>query len=203
MAKLGYKIQFYQPPISKKLLQKLKDVSDEWLKMMHGSEKHFSLGWFDESYLSECEIATVQTSTGEITAFANIIPEYQINEITIDLMRRRTEVEHGTMEFLFISLFQHFKERGYDGFNLGLSALSGVGETPKSPRLEKILRYLYNHLDRFYNFQGLHSFKEKFHPHWEPRYLVYSGATALPEVVVALIRADSGDRTLDYFKPGS
>jgi phosphatidylglycerol lysyltransferase len=166
-------------------------------------EKHFSLGWFDENYLKGCEIATVQTETGEIIAFANIIPEYQINEITIDLMRRRTEVEHGTMDFLFISMFQHFKELGYDGFNLGLSALSGVGQTHESPRLEKSLHYLYEHLNRFYNFQGLHSFKEKFQPRWEPRYFVYPSATALPEVVVALIRADSGDRILDYFKPGS
>nr|WP_041392134.1 phosphatidylglycerol lysyltransferase domain-containing protein [Pleurocapsa sp. PCC 7327] len=58
-----------------------------------------------------------------------MIPEYQINEITIDLMRRRTEIEHGTMDFLLISMFQHFKEQGYDSSNLGLSALSGVGET--------------------------------------------------------------------------
>ncbi|NEQ25101.1 MAG: hypothetical protein F6K28_39665 [Microcoleus sp. SIO2G3] len=29
----------------------------------------------------------VQTPTGEISAFANVIPEYQLNEITIDLIR--------------------------------------------------------------------------------------------------------------------
>jgi phosphatidylglycerol lysyltransferase len=201
--KSGYKVEFYQPPISKQLLSKLKVVSDEWLKMMRGSEKKFSLGWFDENYLKECEIAAVHTETEEITAFVNIIPEYQINEITIDLMRRRMQVEHGTMDFLFISMFQHFKERGYDSFNLGLSALSGVGQSHESPRLEKSLRYLYEHLNRFYNFEGLHSFKKKFQPRWEPRYLVYPGATALPEVIVALIRADSGDRILDYLKPGS
>jgi phosphatidylglycerol lysyltransferase len=120
----------------------------------------------------------------------------------IDLMRRRTEVEQGTMDFLFTSMFQHFKERGYDTFNLGLVALSGVGEKPKSPRLERAMHYLYNHLNQFYNFQGLHAFKEKFKPHWEPRYFIYPSRTALPEVIVALIRADSGDRLLDYFKPG-
>lgn len=202
-SKLGYKVEFYQPPISDRLLSKLKTVSDEWLKMMHGSEKKFSLGWFDETYLKECEIAALQTETGEITAFVNIVSEYQINEITIDLMRRRLEVEPGTMDFLFLSLFESFKQRGYDRFNLGLSALAGVGESRQSPRLEKGLHYLYEHLNRFYNFEGLHSFKEKFHPLWEPRYLIYPGANALLEVVVGLIRADSGDRWLDYFKPGS
>jgi phosphatidylglycerol lysyltransferase len=202
MKKLGHEVKFYAPPISDQLLLELKALSDEWLQMTEGSEKQFSLGWFHEEYLQDCEIVVVQTAEGKISAFANVIPEYQLNEITIDLMRRRTEVEQGTMDFLFTSMFQHFKERGYDTFNLGLVALSGVGEKPKSPRLERALHYLYNHLNQFYNFQGLHAFKEKFKPHWEPRYFIYPSRTALPEVIVALIRADSGDRLLDYFKPG-
>ncbi len=202
MKKLGHEVKFYAPPISDQLLLELKALSDEWLQMTEGSEKQFSLGWFHEEYLRDCEIVVVQTAEGKISAFANVIPEYQLNEITIDLMRRRTEVEQGTMDFLFTSMFQHFKERGYDTFNLGLVALSGVGEKPKSPRLERALHYLYNHLNQFYNFQGLHAFKEKFKPHWEPRYFIYPSRTALPEVIVALIRADSGDRLLDYFKPG-
>ena len=200
MTKLGYEVKFYQPPISNDLLRQLKSVSDEWLQLVQGSEKKFSLGWFDEAYLRECEIVTVQSSDGDIIAFANILSEYQLNEVTNDMMRHRKSIENGTMDFLFISMFQHYKERGYDGFNIGLSALAGVGENQKSQRLEKVLRYLYKHLERFYNFQGLHAYKDKFHPRWESRYLVYPNLTALPDVVVALVRADSGDRLLDYFK---
>jgi phosphatidylglycerol lysyltransferase len=203
MTKQGYIIEFHQPPISDALLQELREVSDEWLEMMQGSEKRFSLGWFDDAYLRDCEIILVRSPGKQVSAFANVVTEYQLNEITIDLMRRRAEIEPGTMDFLFISMFQYFKERGYDGFNLGLSALSGVGDTEQSPRLERAIHYLYGHLNQFYNFKGLHAYKEKFHPRWEPRYLIYPGLTALPDVVIALIRADSGDRLLDYFKPGS
>ncbi|MEA5580425.1 phosphatidylglycerol lysyltransferase domain-containing protein [Nodularia harveyana UHCC-0300] len=201
--KSGHQVKFYQPPIANELLKELKSVSDEWLKMMQGAEKKFSVGWFDNSYLRECKIIAVYSPQGTISAFANVISEYQKNEITIDLMRRHTEIEKGTMEFLFISMFQHFQQMKYDSFNLGLSALSGVGETPDSPRLEKGLKYLYEHLNKFYNFKGLHTFKDKFSPRWEPRYLVYSNLAALPDIVVALVRADSGDRLLDYFKPGA
>lgn len=203
LTKLGYQVSFHQPPISSELLHQLKSVSDEWLRMVQGSEKHFSLGWFDEVYLRECEIAVVYTPDGKIDAFTNLLPEYQLNEVTIDLMRHRHAMENGTMDFLFTSLLQHFKDEGYDSFNFGLSALAGVGEKPESQRLEKGLRYLYEHLNRFYNFQGLHAYKEKYHPRWEGRYLVYPSLTALPDVVVALIRADSGDRLLDYFQPGA
>jgi phosphatidylglycerol lysyltransferase len=201
MVKAGHRIEFYPPPIADKLLQELRSVSDEWLQMMQGSEKKFSLGWFNDAYLRDCEMAAVRNADGQVTAFANVVTEYHLNEITIDLMRRRQDVEHGTMDFLFVSLFQHFKEQGYDGFNLGLSALSGIGLSNRSPRLEKAVRYLYSHLNQFYNFQGLHAYKEKFHPRWEPRYLIYPGWFALPDVVVALVRADSGDRLLDYLKP--
>ncbi|HEY9644302.1 MAG TPA: phosphatidylglycerol lysyltransferase domain-containing protein [Coleofasciculaceae cyanobacterium] len=203
MVKLGYRIEFYQPPLSASFLKELRAVSDEWLKLVNGSEKKFSLGWFSEEYLGSCEIAAVYAPNGQITAFTNVVSEYQLNEITIDMMRHRADMENGTMDFLFISLFQHFKEQGYASFNLGLSALAGVGEQEQSKRLEKGMRYLYEHLNQFYNFQGLHEYKDKFHPHWESRYLIYPSLMALPEVVVALIRADSGDRLLDYFKPGS
>ncbi|PSB09852.1 hypothetical protein C7B69_22145, partial [filamentous cyanobacterium Phorm 46] len=132
------------------------------------------------------------------------------NAIGVDLMRRRTEVENGTMECLFASMLQHCQELGYAEFDLGLSALAGVGEEGKSGRLEKVLIYLSDHLSKFYNFKGLHSFKDKFGPRWEPRYFVYPSLGSLPDVVVALIRADSGDglrpatlRLLDYLRPGS
>lgn len=201
--KLGYTVQFYQPPIAIELLKQLRVISDEWLRHVRGAEKKFSLGWFEDGYLRSSEIGVVYASDGHIVAFANIVPEYQLNDVTFDLMRHRAETEPGTMDFLFISMLQHFKAQGYNGLNLGLVALSGVGQTKTASRLEKGVRYLYEHLNQFYNFKGLYSYKDKFHPHWEPRYLVYPNLIALPDVVVALIRADSGDRLLDYFKPGS
>ncbi len=202
-AKLQAQVKFYQPPIDPSLLQQLRSVSDEWLHMINGSEKKFSLGWFDEDYLKSCEIAVVETSSGEINAFANVVSGYQASMITVDLMRQRTEVEPGTMDFLFISMFEKFKAEGYEGFNLGLSALSGVGNTDDSPNLEKVVSYLYEHLNQFYNFKGVHQYKEKFYPQWEPRYLIYPNLTTLPDIIFALVRADSGDRLLDYLKPGA
>ena len=111
-------------------------------------------------------------------------------------MRKLNNTEHGAMEFFFVSLFQHYKELNYDGFNLWISALSGLKEDRQAPRLEAGLDYLYEHLNRFYNFQGLHGFKDKFNPCWESRYLICPSLAALPDVVVALVRANSGDCAL-------
>ena len=117
--KLGYQVKFTQPPITDELLAKLKVISDQWLEAMQGSEKQFSLSWFNYNYLRNCKIVTVDSHEGEIVAFANIVPEYQQNEATIYLMRKLNHTDHGVMEFLFVSLFQHYKELNYDGFNLG------------------------------------------------------------------------------------
>lgn len=203
LTKSGHRFECYDPPLSDELLQRLKVVSDEWLKMMNGAEKRFSVGWFDEAFLRERWVAVVYTPDGQISAFSNVLSGYKAGEVVLDLMRRRAEVENGTMEFIFASMLQHFQKMGYEAFNLSLSPLSGVGETQEAPRLEQVFHYLSEHLNKFYNFKGLHKFKQKFQPRWEPRYLVYPKLSALPEVVVGLVRVDSGDRLLDYFKPGA
>lgn len=192
----GFQFRVHEPPLSDKLLWDIRAISDEWLTMMHGSEKRFSLGWFDDEYIRNSRIAAVHAPQGWISAFANFIPEYQRNELTIDLMRRRHAIENGTMEFLFASMFQWARERGYDSFNLGLSALSGVGEKQNDPAIEKVMHFVYEHVNQFYNFKGLHAFKEKFHPQWSPRYLIYDGTANLTTAFMAVTRASTGSGTL-------
>jgi phosphatidylglycerol lysyltransferase len=198
----GYKFILHQPPIEDTLLEELRDISDEWLTFMHGSEKRFSIGWFDNDYIRNSPIGAVHSPEGWITAFTNIVPEYKKNDVTIDLMRRRHEIENGTMEFLFVSLFQWAISQGYQGFNLGLSSLYGVGEQSDDPTIERVMHWIYEHVNQFYNFKGLHSFKEKFHPQWSPRYLIYPGVSNLVQAFLAVVQANSGESNflLDYFK---
>ena len=97
------------------------------------------------------------------------------------------------MDFLFASLFIWAQEQGFEGFNLGLSPLSGVGEKPRDPALERLLHFVYNYANQFYNFKGLHSYKEKFKPTWEPRYLIFPNSATLPAVLSTLLRAHSSE----------
>lgn len=191
--KNGFRAEPHPPPVPDPVLDELGAISDEWLAMMGGGEKRFSVGWFHDEYVRECAVMAVYAPEGAITAFANLLPRYRRNEATVDMMRRRRNAESGTMDFLFVSLFQWAKANGYLTFNLGLSALSGVGAHSDDPATERALHYIYEHVNRFYNFKGLHTFKEKFHPEWSPRYLIYPGPVSLPAVLAALIRADSGD----------
>jgi lysylphosphatidylglycerol synthetase-like protein (DUF2156 family) len=60
------------------------------------------------------------------------------------------------------------------------------------PAAEKAMHFVFEHVQRFYSFKGLHAFKSKFGPEWSPRYLVYPGERDLPKVIAALVLADSG-----------
>lgn len=204
LVRKGFRAEVHLPPLDGRLLRALRNISNEWLTMRHGREMRFGTGWFDDAYIRSTPVMTVRSEDGRITAFANLVPEYQANETSIDLMRHRVEAEHGTMEFIFASMFQWAKEQGYATFSLGLSALSGTGERSDDPAVDRAIHYLFEHLNRFYNFKGLHEFKEKFHPDWQPRYLIYPGAASLPSVVTAIVRANTGDDFFSvYFPPKS
>lgn len=196
MERLGHHAEIYLPPLSDDLLEKLRDVSNEWLSSMHGNEMRFSVGWFDDDYVRHSQVMTIFMPDGAISAFANIIPEYQRPEFAVDLMRRRNQIENGTMDFIFIALLRWAKEQGASTFSLGLSALSGLNATSDNLSTERALHYIYENINRFYNFKGLHAFKEKFHPVWQPRYLVYPGLSSLPLVGTALVQATTGENIL-------
>ena len=196
LERLGYKAEIHLPPLDEKLMKSLRDISDAWLGLQHGGEMHFSDGWFEDNYIRNGPVIVVHSQDGDPTAFANLVGEYQKNEITIDLMRHYQKVEHGTMEFLFARMLEWAKGKGYATFSLGLSAIVGVGEKPDDPRVEKALHTISEYLSRFYNFKGLHNFKEKFHPSWEPRYLIYQGPASLPLVLTTLLNVHTGGNFL-------
>lgn len=196
MKRLGYQVDVIEPPHPRDLLNELNEVSNEWLSDRHESEMRFSVGWFDEAYLNTCPILILRNVEGRLEAFVNIVVEFQADEVTADMMRHRSSAEKGQMDFLFVSLFEWARSQGYTRFNFGLSALSGIGEKSEDPAIERALRYVFQHVNRFYNFKGLHAFKDKFNPIWSPRYLIYPNVGMLPAVGTALIRANTGNDLL-------
>lgn len=199
MERGGYRAEIHMPPLDNAMMTSLGAISDAWLTLHHGGEMHFSDGWFNDSYIRNNPVVVVHASDGAPIAFANLVPEYAKNEVSIDLMRHYAGVEHGTMEFLFAKMLQWASEQGYETFSLGLSAIVAVGEKPDDPRVEQALHTIATYASRFFNFRGLHDFKDKFHPSWEPRYLVYPGPASLPQVISTLLSVHSGKNYLWKF----
>jgi phosphatidylglycerol lysyltransferase len=187
LSRLGYKAKIHKPPLEDRLYHELKKISDVWLTTKHAGEKHFSIGWFNDDYIRNESVFVVYAPDWSPIAFANLKPEYQKNEVTVDLMRHYQKVEPGTMDFLFGSLLEWAKESGYESVCLGQCPFVKVGENPEAPRLERFI-HSFSGLLPSYNIKGLHHFKNKFHPHWEPRYLVYPALVSLPNTLFTLVR---------------
>jgi phosphatidylglycerol lysyltransferase len=171
------------PPIAvPSLLPELRAISDAWLAGKNVREKGFSLGAFDDRYLSEGPIAIARLQ-GRVVAFANLWVSSSKVELSFDLMRHALDAPRSTMDFLFVSIIQWGREQGYRSFSLGMAPLSGLEDRTLAPLWTKVGARLYRHGEYFYNFQGLRQYKEKFAPEWRPRYLAAPGGLRLPLVL--------------------
>jgi phosphatidylglycerol lysyltransferase len=152
------------------LLPDLRTISAAWLAESRTREKGFSLGAFRDDYVLRRPVAVVRKN-GEIVAFANVLCTQQQSEVSVDLMRQLPSAPSGTMDFLFTQLMLHYKAQGVQRFALGMAPMAGMVTHELAPRWHRFGRWLFDSGESFYNFRGLRSFKDKFLPVWEPRYL--------------------------------
>nr|WP_282456754.1 phosphatidylglycerol lysyltransferase domain-containing protein [Chitinophaga sedimenti] len=77
-------------PQTPEMIGRLKEISDEWLKRYEIEEQVFSQGMFSAAELEKQDVITLQDADGHVTAFLNIVPDYAEDEITYDMIRKRT-----------------------------------------------------------------------------------------------------------------
>jgi phosphatidylglycerol lysyltransferase len=165
------------------LLPELRRVSDAWLEDKAAAEKGFSVGYFDESYVRQFPVAIVRTE-GSVSAFALLWVTGDHEEISVDLMRFAMDAPRGAMDYLFVELLLWAQQHGYRWLNIGMAPLSGLEKHPLAPAWHRVGNFVFRYGEHFYNFEGLRRYKMKFHPVWEPRYLVAPGGVKLPRILL-------------------
>jgi phosphatidylglycerol lysyltransferase len=169
------------------MMDRLRAISDNWLKTKGHREKGFSVGRFDPTYIARFDCAVVRWH-GRIAAFANIWATPDKTELSVDLMRHDHDIPYGAMDFLFIKLMQWGQAQGYRRFTLGLAPLSGLEARRLAPLWVRFGSLLYQHGETLYGFEGLRSYKEKFSPVWEPRFIAGPQGLALGRALIDLQR---------------
>ncbi|MFT3964326.1 MAG: bifunctional lysylphosphatidylglycerol flippase/synthetase MprF [Sphingobium sp.] len=167
------------------VMEELRGISDRWLEAKGHREKGFSVGRFDPAYMARFDCAVVRQG-GRIVAFANIWPTADRSELSIDLMRHDDAMPYGTMDYLFVKLMQWGREQGYGRFTLGLAPLSGLEARRLAPLWMRLGSLLYHHGEALYGFEGLRSYKDKFSPVWEPRFIAGPQGLALGRALIDL-----------------
>jgi phosphatidylglycerol lysyltransferase len=174
----GLAFEVMPVPRIPEILERMRAISDAWLQSHNTREKGFSLGAFKEPYILQQPVAVVRKGD-RIVAFATLMaPDVLRIEAAIDLMRQQPDAPPGTMDFLFANMMLYCQAQGYQRFGLGMAPMSGMEQHQLASRWHRFGRMMFRHGERFYNFRGLRSFKDKFDPEWEARYLIAEGGLA-------------------------
>lgn len=173
------------------VLPALRAISSDWMTAKKAREKRFSLGWFDEGYLSRYPVGVARLN-GAIVAFANVWPSGAHEELEVDLMRFSTAAPPSIMRYLLAEFMLWGKAAGWRWFNLGMSPLAGLRTSAVAPLWNQLGRAVFGYGERFYNFQGIREFKEYFHPRWEARYLVSPGGALRPVILANIASLIAG-----------
>lgn len=182
----GLEVVELPSPLSQHDIEQLREVSDSWLADGGHRERTFTVGHFDVAYLNETTVLALrEAENGRVVAFANVIPSYRSRAGNFDLMRRRPDAPNGAMDALFVALIERFRAVGLDSMSLGMVPFAGA-DGDSMP--ERAVRLVYERGERAFNSQGLFRFKNKWHPEWEPRYLVYRSDLELPHIAAAVAR---------------
>jgi phosphatidylglycerol lysyltransferase len=180
----GYITRTNNPPLSDGLVQKLKAVSEEWLKLTGRDEIIFSQGMFAEKEIKYQVTITVENREEKIIAFLNTIPDYVKNEGTYDLLRKTADAPNGIMDYMLVELFKYFKVCGIQYVNLGFAPMSGLDDPHNFP--ERSMKFAYEKIRSFSHYKGQREYKEKFNPHWHDKFLVYGNDYDLLQVPAVL-----------------
>ena len=115
-----------------------------------------------------------------------------------DVTRHGKDAPSGVMETIIYEAFQVFKEEGIGYGSLGVAPLAGLSAESKNP-MERLLQFIYDHLNACYGFRDLYRAKEKYSPtEWVPSYYVYLPRIPTPDMFYAVARIQNPRGMWDY-----
>jgi phosphatidylglycerol lysyltransferase len=81
-----------------------------------------------------------------------------------------------------------------------MAPLAGLETHALAPLWHRIGNLIFQHGGDFYNFDGLHAYKDKFDPVWEPRYLAAPPGLSMPLALLTVTRLIAGNRIIGVFR---
>ncbi len=192
-------VSYPSAPLS--VLGQIHAISEEWIADKRMPEMGFTLGGIDEVNDAAVRCLLAIDAQHTVHAVASWLPVYRDGVVvgwTLDFMRRRGSGFRSGIEFLIASAALSFRDQGYEYISLSGAPLARVGlnASPNAHPAPDALGMLDWLLDRIgailepvYGFRSLLAFKSKFQPRYEPLFMVYPEAAALPKTANAITKA--------------
>lgn len=174
------------------IADRVKRLSDRWAAQKGLPEMGFTLGGIAEATDPRTRVALATDGDGAVHAVVSWLPIYgergAVRGWTLDMMRRSPDGFSLAVDFLIASSLVAFQREGAEYVSLSGAPLAEAG-AGSGPLIERVFETLGAALEPAYGFRGLHAYKRKFQPRYEPMYLIYRDIGDLPRIGVAIARA--------------
>ncbi len=131
--------------------------------------------------------------SGGMRGFLQFVP-WGRDGLSLDVMRRDRASDPGVNDLLVADAVEAARGLGVTRMSLNFAAFRSVLERGERLGAGPVLRLLHRVLvvaSRWFQIESLYRFNAKFHPAWQPRYLVYPAGRDLPRVVLAVLEAEA------------
>lgn len=178
----------------------LNRITDEWLKGKKSSMLKFTMGTLGLDQPMDRRYFYALDENGSMVAYIVFVPFLGKNGYMADMTRHGDHAPGGVMEDIMYEAFQVFKSEGVEYTSLGVAPLAGLKEENAS-FMEKLLEFVYEHLNQCYGFKDLYRAKEKYSPTvWEPSYYAYLPKIPSPDMFYAVVKIQNPQGILDFFR---
>jgi lysyl-tRNA synthetase class 2 len=151
-----------------------------------------ALGRFGDPADGDC-VAVAAMKDGVLRAFLHFVP-WGTDGLSLDLMRRDRAADPGLNEYLITTALRACPRLGVSRMSLNFavfrSALERGGRLGAGPII-RAWRGILVFASRWFQIESLYRFNAKFQPEWQPRYVVFPGASDLPRIAIAALEAEA------------
>ncbi len=177
----------------------LRDCLAQWLASKGLPPLHFVVEPDTLTRLANRRIFVAECK-GEVVGFLLLSPIPGRNGWLTEQFPHRPSAPNGTVELMMDAAMRGLGAGGYDYVTLGLAPLSKRAKIEPFDNplwLRLLLAWMRKHGQRFYNFDGLDSFKAKLVPDkWEPIFAISNEREFSGRTLYAVASAFSGNETI-------
>ncbi|HEX3454594.1 MAG TPA: phosphatidylglycerol lysyltransferase domain-containing protein [Gaiellaceae bacterium] len=134
-------------------------------------------------------VVFARDAEGRIRGFIHFVPSYGRPAMSLSAMRRDRETPNGLMEFLVVRAIELLRAESVEELSLNFAAFARFMHRPRNPA-ERLVGRVARLANPYFQIESLYRFNAKFHPRWEPRYLVFERRRRLTRVGLAVMWAE-------------
>jgi lysyl-tRNA synthetase class 2 len=140
----------------------------------------------------DCVVVTAHRA-GNLCGLLHFVP-WSDDGLSLDLMRRDRTSDNGLNELMIATLMGECRALGVERVSLNFAVFrealergAQIGAGPAARLWRRLLLFA----SRWWQIESLYRFNAKFQPQWQPRYICYPAARAMPQVALAAMEAEA------------